>query len=565
MTLPMRNLWTGPVRSSPLRLIFLLVGLLLLASGLLFLIVNFRPIELALINAGNSILNGQTAVSHGTLDHGTGAVPSFITSESGPALGPLYVLPENPRYFTDGTGRAILLTGSHFWLNLQDGDPNFPSAFDYTAWLDFLDARNHNFFRLWSWEQAHWVAENTTDYYFAPNPYSRTGSCCALDGGQKFDLTQFDQEYFDRLRQRVTEAGNRGMYVSVMLFNGWSVGKNMAGSPWMGHPYNQSNNINSIDGDPNGNGEGEETHSLANPAITALQESYVKKVIDTVNDLDNVLYEISNESYKYSENWQYHMIDFIKSYESTQPKQHPVGMTVEYPQGENADLFASNADWISPNGDLNNPSVADGSKVILADTDHLCGICGNRVWVWEAFMRGENPLFMDQYDDSYKLDGGGYDPNNPNDVSLRLNLGFVRAYADRMDLAAMEPLGQLVSSGYALANPTAAGEYLVYLPQGSTISELYRILGSDKTSRRRLAMDSSVSVDLSGTPATLNIEWFNPANGFSFYGGTVQGGGIETFNAPFTGDAVLYLYSGAPPPNLPYKTFLPINIREQHH
>ena len=31
-------------------------------------------------------------------------------------------------------------------------------------------------------------------------------------------------------------------------------------------------------------------------AVTALQEAYIRKVIDTVNDLDNVLYEISNES-----------------------------------------------------------------------------------------------------------------------------------------------------------------------------------------------------------------------------------------------------------------------------
>ena len=31
------------------------------------------------------------------------------------------------------------------------------------------------------------------------------------------------------------------------------------------------------------------------PAITSLQEAYVRKVIDAVNDLDNVLYEICNE------------------------------------------------------------------------------------------------------------------------------------------------------------------------------------------------------------------------------------------------------------------------------
>jgi hypothetical protein len=34
------------------------------------------------------------------------------------AKGPLRVHPKNPRYFTDGTGRAVYLTGSHTWDNL---------------------------------------------------------------------------------------------------------------------------------------------------------------------------------------------------------------------------------------------------------------------------------------------------------------------------------------------------------------------------------------------------------------------------------------------------------------
>ena len=36
------------------------------------------------------------------------------------AKGPLRVHPENPRYFTDGSGRAVYLTGSHVWNNWQD-------------------------------------------------------------------------------------------------------------------------------------------------------------------------------------------------------------------------------------------------------------------------------------------------------------------------------------------------------------------------------------------------------------------------------------------------------------
>src|SRR5690606_29247875 len=138
--------------------------------------------------------------------------------------------------------------------------------------------------------------------------------------------------------------------VSVMLFNGFSVTKAKPSSPpgnrnpWRGHPFNAANNINGVNGDPNGDDSGEETHELAVPAVTALQEAYVRKVIDTVNDLDNVLYEISNESHGDSHSWQYHLIDLIHAYESTKPKQHPVGMTVAYPNGGNGALFASNAE-----------------------------------------------------------------------------------------------------------------------------------------------------------------------------------------------------------------------------
>jgi len=49
------------------------------------------------------------------------------------------------------------------------------------------------------------------------------------------------------------------------------------------------------------------------PATTSLQETYVRKVIDTVNDLDNVLYEITNETAIFSKDWQYHMVKYIKS------------------------------------------------------------------------------------------------------------------------------------------------------------------------------------------------------------------------------------------------------------
>src|SRR5438034_3619253 len=86
-----------------------------------------------------------------------------------PATGPLRVHPTNPRYFTDGSGRAIYLTGSHVWENFQDRGTTWPPpAFDTTAYLDFLQSRNHNFIRLWNWEQARWAPWTTGDDYSTP-------------------------------------------------------------------------------------------------------------------------------------------------------------------------------------------------------------------------------------------------------------------------------------------------------------------------------------------------------------------------------------------------------------
>ncbi len=465
-------------------------------------------------------------------------------TSSAAATGPLRVYPANPRYFTDGTGKIIYLTGSHTWSNFQDnGGSDPPPRFDYSAYLNFLQQNNHNFFRLWVWEQSRWTLETADDnYWFDPMPYERTGPGTALDGKPRFDVTRFNQAYFDRMRSRVIEAGERGIYVSIVLFDGWSVVSEKGGfgqnNPWRGHPFHRDNNINNINGDINNDDSGEEIHEMGISEVTAIQEAYIRKVIDTVNDLDNVLYEISNESHVGSEEWQYHLINFARTYEEGKQKQHPIGMTSTYPNGRNTDLFESPADWISLNGDINNPPTNDGSKVIIADTDHLCGICGDRTWVWKSFTRGENPIFMDGYDGAgYGVGGNGFDFANSTWVSLRRNLGYTLMYANRMNLGLMTPRSDLASTGYCLANPSPSNaEYLVYLPEGGT-----------------------VTVDLSAAIGTLSVEWFNPSDGQVVSGITTTGGGNRSFPAPFNGDAVLYIFH-ATNQNLDQKTFLPLLI-----
>jgi hypothetical protein len=247
--------------------------------------------------------------------------------------------------------------------------------------------------------------------------------------------------------------------------------------------------------------------------VLALQEAYIRKVVDTVNDLDNVLYEACNEAGAYSTNWQYSIIHYVQRYEAEKPKQHPVGMTVQYRGGSNAVLYASPADWISPNPGSpeenfrEDPTSAYKGKVIVNDTDHLWGHTGgDNVWVWKSFCRGLNVLFMEELFASPTWQD-----------SARQGMEETRQYADKINLAAMVPSDSLSETRYCLANK--GKEYLVF--QAGDRGEF--------------------TVDLSHAPGTFSVEWFNVNAGTAQAGKLVKGGGIRVFTTPFGGPAALYL------------------------
>jgi uncharacterized protein DUF6298 len=295
------------------------------------------------------------------------------STKSSSFRGPLRHHPKNPRYFSDDSGKAIYLTGSHTWPNLIDRGPSDPPPkFDFDGYLDLLEKRHHNFIRLWARHVTWYHGYGEGELHAATLAWQRTGPGNALDGKPKFDLTQLNDAYFERLRSRVAAAGERGIYVSVMLFGGYYE----CHGGWLGNPFHARNNINGIDGDPDGDDHGFESHTLALPNITELQQAYVRKVIDTINDLDNCLYEISNEGNESSYQWQCRLIDFIHEYEGKKPKQHAVGMTALWSESAarcNKLLAESPADWISPLTDakgIRDIFPADGKKVSLLDSDH---------------------------------------------------------------------------------------------------------------------------------------------------------------------------------------------------
>ena len=495
--------------------------------------------------------------------------------------GPLIVSSRNPRYFTgesgERAGKAVYLTGSHIWNNLHDAmGPGAegsvePERFDYDGYLRFLNDRGHNFIRLWRWEQFRSQAAGGSYHLnMTPQPWARRGPGNAKDGKPRFDLEQFDPAFFERLRERVVQAGDAGIYVGVMLFDGWALHLSPAPDHIEGHPFHALNNVNGISASSI-----DDLQVLPlDSRIEAIQAAYIRAVVDTLHDLPNVLWEVANESsgggsvdqefadmlgmveppsWGDSTDWQYWVIDTVKSHESDRHYEpHPIGMTMQFPVANqakvNEPLLRSCAEWISPGWDdenfadggspmdpdsppshwLADPPVSDGGKVIIADTDHFAPGGGDALWAWKSFLRGHHPILMDFGLIAGVAPTSDVDPDAgvpPFEFyePVRWAMGDTRRYAERMNLIEMEPRRELSSTGYTLANP--GEEYLVLEPDGD---------------------GRAFSVQLAA--GRYSAEWFNIDSREVAEGNdvTADAAGLIEFPPPWpNGSAVLYLVRDA--------------------
>jgi hypothetical protein len=450
---------------------------------------------------------------------------------------PLRLHSSNHHYFSDGSGKAILLTGSHTWNDFQDwGTNDSIHPLDFAAYVRMLAAHHHNFTLLWATElpRIHGLpttASSPPDFIVTPQPWPRTGPGSASDGKPRFDLKRFNQAYFDRLRACTEALNTAGIYAGVYLFTGEFL--NLFRSSCDGYPLTGSNNVNGVD---DGGGTGSVTMNSPND-VTTVQDAYVRKVIDTLNDLPNVLWIVSEEAPANSRWWNNHLIALVRSYEAGMPFQHPIGYAVRVDFNDPT-IIDSDADWIAPAARIS-PTVTSGSghpsdKVNINDSDHsYWGIWNdspdtNRFFFWVNFTNGNQALFMDPYVVYYPRENRNLCPSPVDGISsqpdrrwdnVRATMGYIRCYADRMNLAAMTPQGNLSSTGHALVSTGPANpEYLVYAPKGGRID-----------------------VNLGENRMRFAVEWMNPATGARIQGAEATGGGIRSFTPPFGGDAVLYL------------------------
>jgi len=314
-----------------------------------------------------------------------------------------------------------------------------------------------------------------------------------------------------------------------------------------GYPLTGTNNINNIDDGYVGGKAGTGSVTMTAPnAITGFQDAYVDKVIDTLNDLPNVLWIVSEEAPPNSTWWNSHQISHIRSYESGKPHQHPVGYAALIgPGSSDTTLYNSNADWVAASVGIS-PATSCGSgnpafKGNINDSDHSYWEIWkdtpqqNRNYAWKNFLTGNQVLFMDPYVVYYPREDRNLCVSPTNAIcsspdarwdNFRDNLGYILRYSRKLSLGNVTPRSELSSTGYCLAQtPSVGAEYLVYAPAGG-----------------------SFTVNLSAMPGSraLAVEWFNPSTGATVAGDPVlSGSSAQAFTPPFSGDATLYLVDTA--------------------
>jgi hypothetical protein len=112
-----------------------------------------------------------------------------------------------------------------------------------------------------------------------------------LENGS-YDLNQWNDEYWDRLRFFLDETAKRGIVVQLSLWDHFDIGTAL----WLRHPWNPANNVNMEVGTWSGRRDFYSTLARDDQDGLGNQKRFADKVLSVTLGYGHVLYNINNES-----------------------------------------------------------------------------------------------------------------------------------------------------------------------------------------------------------------------------------------------------------------------------
>ena len=184
---------------------------------------------------------------------------------------PISLHPLNPHYFEYKGKPVVLVTsGGHYGFVINP-------AFDYIKYLNTLQNEGMIYTRVFT-GSMYWEVDGDfgiSNNMLAPArgtalaPWKRSEVTGNTNGGNKFDLDQWDEAYFDRLKSFVEEAYKRDIIVEVTLFT--SIYNDRT---WSNCPVNPQNNVNNI-----ALSDFKKVHTLENGNLLKYQEKFIKRIV----------------------------------------------------------------------------------------------------------------------------------------------------------------------------------------------------------------------------------------------------------------------------------------------
>lgn len=248
---------------------------------------------------------------------------------------PVCLHPDNPHYFLFRGESTILITSAEHYGAVINLD------FDYTAYLDVLAVYGMNCTRIYAGayvEPEHYFIRDNT---LAPRvgryclPWGRSDTPGYALGGNLLDLDQWNAVYFDRLRDFLAQAGQRGIVVEICMFNC------MYPDTWERMPLYHANNVQGV-----GTCACKDFQTLKDTALVDAQARYVRQITRAAASFDNVILEICDEPGLHGTPiaeygaWLSYLADVMVNTERDLPHPHLIAQQVCGPLGGSGDFSA---------------------------------------------------------------------------------------------------------------------------------------------------------------------------------------------------------------------------------